>query len=702
MPNLEVFDPLVRVVNNRSALQNLQLRAAEGGVEREKLNRVVSSFGGRSLQELTAESKQLERRALEAERALAEAHVIANEKAAEALHALERAADLGEALDRERAAKVVAEDAKRTLTQDLRACLRNRAKAEEEASVASRALKKSETQRESLGQRLEVLRAANKRLVKTKSAAAGVARVVGASGCAETGERLEAARARLRSLSVCNFNSGASGGGRGDTRDAEIAAVERAMKAATAQKRWEGRLREAEARGETYKSTAEAAETGMQRVVREKAELEEVNRILVKQFEERPSEAVSGRTDRHSGGGGITSGSRDSGANGAVNVHNKQDAVVPDGQASTAGSDLPASTGDGNDAERKKKCAAKALLLDTARLSPPTHRLSDLARTDSTTAAVAAAPSERTHVGVYTAQAATREWETQPLALGTRLKTARSYSADGVCGRGFSMPNGRHHARPRSKSEANPLSDHSALQEASEEPNETKSGNSAAPYDQLLLQSRQLREESLSAVRQGPWGSDTQDIKSTAQSPQALQPQPQQAQPKIQPQGILTTSCNAGAQVDPVASVPIDVLLRLCDRSARSGRGRTREDLIVDARAITTCCGQIVEEDTEEKGEGFSRKRGLPQPATQPGVVHGVMLPAGISATLAEQVRTNERQALRCGWNKAGISFDSYVCTLIFFVVTISTFFAVNSVSNVQNWRHRTSTSGSLKLSRLP
>lgn len=679
-------------VNNRSALQDLQLRATECSIEREKLTRVVNSFGGHSLQELTTESQQLERRALEAEKAVAEAHMIANEKAAEALDALERAADLGEALDKETAAKVVAEDSKRTLTQDLRACLRNRAKAEEAASVASRALTKSEAQRESLGQRLEVLRAENKRLVKMRSAAAGVARVVGASGGAETGKRLSAARARLRSLSVCNLNS-ASGGGCGNKGDAEMAAIERAMKAAAVEKRWEEKLHKAKARGEAYKTTAEAAEAGMQRAVREKVELEKVNRVLAKKLDERSRDAASGRVHRHSGKTVAASGKRDSGASGAANLH-EQDAVVPDDQASASESDLPARTGGANDTDIKK-CPAKARFLDATGLSPPTHRSSDLAWTDNTAAAVTAAPSGRTHVGGFAAQATTsRERETQTLPLGTRLQTARSYSADGVCVSGLSFPNGRHHARPCSTSKANPLSDHGALDKASEEPIKTLSDNYAAPYDQLLLQSRQLREESLSAVRQGPWGDKTQAICSAAPTPQALQPQ---LQPEVQTQGTLRANCNAGAQIDPVASVPIDVLLRLCDRSAHGRRGETSEDITLDAINRATTCSQVVEEDMEEQCEGLGINRGLPQPVTQPGGVHYVVLPAGISATLAEQVRRDERPAL--WWLERGWGFIWQLrCTLSRQLLTS---LAINDA--VRNWRHRPGGSAiqNLKLSRL-
>lgn len=650
--NLEDVNPR-HSVNNRSALQDLQLRAAECSIEREKLIRVVNSFGGHSLQEVTTESQQLERRALEAEKSLAEAHMIANQKTAEALDTLERAADLGEALDKETAARVVAEDSKRTLTQDLRACLRNRAKAEEAASVASRALTKSEAQRESLGQRLEVLRAENKRLGKRRSAAAGVARVVGVIGGAETGERLAAARARLRSLSVSNLNSGASGGGCGNKGDAEIAAIERAMKAAAVEKRWEERLHKAKAWGEAYKTTAEAAETGMQRAVREKVELEKVNRVLAKNLDERSRDAASGRAHRHSGKTVVASGKRDSGASGASNLH-EQDAMVRHDQASASESDLPGRTGGANDTERKK-CPSKArfLSIDDTGLSPPTHCSSDLALTESTAAAATAAPSGRTHVGGFTAQATTsRERETQTLPLGTRLETARSYSADGVCGSGLPLPNGRHHARPRSTSEANRLSDHDALDKASEEPIKTLSDNCAAPYDQLLLQSRQLREESLSAVRQGPWGDKTQAICSAAPTPKALQPQ---LQPEVQTQGTLRASCTAGARIDPVASVPIDVLLRLCGRSAHGGRGETSEDIALDAINRATTYSQVVEEDMEEEGESLGRNRGLPQPVTQPGGVHDVVLPAGISATLAEQVRRDERPAL--WWLERGWGF---------------------------------------------
>ncbi|CAM9768885.1 unnamed protein product [Ectocarpus sp. 4 AP-2014] len=279
-----------------SALHQLQLRATESDLERDKLERVLASFGGRSLEEITTASQLLERRLREAETALVDSQQLTAAKAVEGLEALEQAASLAEQLETERVARAAAEEARRSLTQELRCCLRGRANAEQQARAATAALKKSEAQRESLAQRLEVLRTANKRLDKRVAAVAlqsslGTrARSNAGGGGGATDDsvaRLAAARARLKVLST----SGAAvslintGKGRGQSHTGEErAAVERAVGTVVAEKQWRDKLRNAEMQGEVFQSAAKASATGMKIALRQKAELEEMNRVLVKQL----------------------------------------------------------------------------------------------------------------------------------------------------------------------------------------------------------------------------------------------------------------------------------------------------------------------------------------------------------------------------------------------------------------------------------
>ncbi|CAM9491235.1 unnamed protein product [Ectocarpus fasciculatus] len=278
-----------------SALHQLQLRATESDLEREKLQRVLASFGGRSLEEITVASQLLERRLRDAETALVDSQQLTAAKAAEGLEALEQAASLAEQLETERVARAAAEEARRSVTQELRCCLRGRANAEQQARAATAALKKSEAQRESLTQRLEVLRAANKRLDKRVAAVAQssvgtkVKSNAGGGGGA-TGDsvaRLAAARARLKVLSTSGgaVSLNDTGNGRGQSHAGEErAAVERAVGAVLAEKQWRDKLRNAEMQGEVFQSAARASETGMKIALRQKAELEEMNRVLVKQL----------------------------------------------------------------------------------------------------------------------------------------------------------------------------------------------------------------------------------------------------------------------------------------------------------------------------------------------------------------------------------------------------------------------------------
>ncbi|CAB1116083.1 unnamed protein product [Ectocarpus sp. CCAP 1310/34] len=279
-----------------SALHQLQLRATESDLEREKLERVLASFGGRSLEEITTASQLLEHRLREAETALVDSQQLTAVKAAEGLEALEQAASLAEQLETERVARAAAEEARRSVTQELRCCLRGRANAEQQTRTATAALKKSEAQRESLAQRLEVLRTANKRLDKrvaavTLQSSVGTRARCNAGGGGDATDdsvaRLAAARARLKVLSTSGaaVSSITTEKGRGQWHAGEErAAVERAVGTVVAEKQWRDKLRNAEMQGKVFQSAAKASATGMKMALRQKAELEEMNRVLVKQL----------------------------------------------------------------------------------------------------------------------------------------------------------------------------------------------------------------------------------------------------------------------------------------------------------------------------------------------------------------------------------------------------------------------------------
>lgn len=255
-----------------SALREAQRRTAEFRVESERFARVLDSCGVRSCEEIAAECALLKRQAREAKQAKEKAQRFADIKANETAAALELAADLTAALRQEQAAKIRVDETRKKLVHDLRASLRRRAKAEQEASTSSRALQSSEAQRESLTQRLSVLRAANQRLEK---------RMVGDSGPrSDTRDRLAAARARLRTLAV-SIDEPENVKGRGNS-DSERTALERVAKSMTTTKKLEDELRQAEAERAALKSTVEATETAMEGILREKTELQEVNRILAK------------------------------------------------------------------------------------------------------------------------------------------------------------------------------------------------------------------------------------------------------------------------------------------------------------------------------------------------------------------------------------------------------------------------------------
>lgn len=637
-----------------SAFQELQLRSAEATLEREKLARVVTSFGGRSLEELTVDSKRLERRAREAEAALTESRNLADAKASEALEALERAADLGEALEKERAARAVAEDARKKVTQDLRACLRGRAKAEEGASAASRALQKSEEHTESLTRRLEVLRAANRRLDKRVSSAADGVGVGGHRASAtntNTDDRLAAARARLRALSACNLNSTGGGVGcSGRIENDETAAIERAMKAAVNEKKWHEKLLQAEMQGETYKSAAQAAETGMRTIAREKAELEEVNRILAKKLAEAPD---SGLINDATGGEGINAVSPiavarvgDAASTGAQN----SSLVSDDGKVCVVQLDVHTLSRGNSSSDTREGTRP-----DVCGVSSPESRPWELAGTGDAAAAVTGAVRARfSHAHMADLLRATDSM----LVKGSGGQQATTFHGEEVAHegkrRGFSRQSARsnsvdesgsrspsdrfrHHVRPRSVSEASPLDRRDAPQTARGQ-GAGDNNDSAAPYDQLLSDSRRLRKEVLLAVRNGPWREGAQfGLAAHTPSPS---PQGQEAQPSGVQHEVSQFVDDAGVRLDnndnTVASVPIEVLLRLCGRSSRCGRGDQGD--ITDTGGRRDISSQVVvEEGKTEKGGGPASLGRRSWTESASGMDSGE-LPPGISVALAQQV----------------------------------------------------------------
>lgn len=580
--------------------------------------RVVSSFEGRCLEEITVESAQLRQRTRDAEEALTEAQKLADAKAQEALAALEREVNLAEALDKEKTARSTAEDARKSLAQELRGCLRQRAKAEEEASTSLVTLRKSEAQRESLTQRLDVLRAANQRLEKRVSSAAAEPGGAGAS------ERLATARARLRTLSAKQYGqSGGSGGGGGGAsgtgyndssagggdgkRVSEIAAVERAMKTEATNKRWKARLRETEARGQAHKSTAQAAETGMQQAMREKAEVEEVNRILTKKIAE-----VYGHATGEAGNKVDTCGGE-----ATVGVHIGSSPVgverprVPAGAVETQ---VQNGTPTPHDTPPHSLHNTKQTFNKSAE-SPSAFRSRELVSTGKAAAAVTAAllgrlgppqASRRTEstnhaaVQIVCTPTTTRDWNaptTAPAIPEPPLSplVEQATHTDGVDERGFPC------SCNRSASESGLGSQHDcrlSLGAASGVSPRAKDGQppytSISSYEQVLSNSRRLRMEALWAVREGPWREKRKSEDDNAASSPPRPPPPQLAgdvhspPPDYSPPessvkvfgGPVGGVCDGAQSLDSIAtSVPVKVLLRLCERSARGGNIAEERDI---------------------------------------------------------------------------------------------------------------------------
>lgn len=676
-----------------SALQEAQLQAAEATLECERLTRVVESISGHSVGGLGVSSERVERRVREAECALAESQQLAGAKAREALEALEQAADLSGALETERAARAVTEDARRDLTQKLRACLRGRAKAEEEASAAKVALKKSEAQKESLSQRLEILRATNKRLDKRATGPSAATTGVGVGTRAGTGtafscnggdaamdtrDRLAAARARIRALPARNSDSYGGEGFSYKRHGDDRAAIDRAVKAALTEKRWKEKIHVVKMKGEAHKCAARSAETGMQRVVREKAGLEEVNRML--------TEKVGGLLDKERGKGNRSD-------EGRRNTAPRMSLAGPCGRASSAGVQqggslvvageidtcalLPASQAGscGNNA-RKGPCSTGIPTL----VSPPAHDPWHCFKTDDTVAAVTRAliahsGYEQTAgvLGASTSPTVIRKGPEGIPASGLQHTSAtpwdpnrqtarsRSVAASGSISPPLDYCCGHSVIRPRSDSEPF-LSDRcdppprACKQQQQSAPN--SDSFSHALYSQLLSESRKLREEVLLAVREGPWrnggkAKQAGDGSGSARSSPESHVNPSDDRNRDDPPFAAVVS-----DATAVVSVPIDVLVRLCDRSARGGKsveggqgaaensGEMRRQIAIKAVV------QGTHEGEDRVTNGLSNTSWA-EPVEGMELAAGIsVLPPGISVDLAQQVSRKKNSQFRYRWAK--------------------------------------------------
>ncbi|CAM9846351.1 unnamed protein product [Ectocarpus sp. 8 AP-2014] len=729
-----------------SALHQLQLRATESDLEREKLERVLASFGGRSLQEITTASQLLERRLREAETALVNSQQLTAAKAAEGLEALEQAASLAEQLETERVARAAAEEARRSVTQELRCCLRGRANAEQQARAATAALKKSEAQRESLAQRLEVLRTANKRLdkrvaaVALQSSAGTRARSNAGGGGGATDDsvaRLAAARARLKVLSTSgaavslNNNTG-KGRGQSHARE-ERAAVERAVGTVVAEKQWRDKLRNAEMQGEVFQSAAKASATGMKIALRQKAELEEMNRVLVKQLagdmpaEER--ELVGRMADDEDV---IRSPAA------PLVVGTDGESTYRDlGKDETTATLVPRVLGSRIESERQHH--ASATQCSSAVSYPAVDRSSGLPAGDGATGETetAATPTplrpsdnnpemERNHNQQPTEpcnrsrQEGGKETTMPPspsCVIPQKLRPAavRSYSVDACRSGATRATSPRRHdgcpSRPRSAS----ASANTSLSPCTTTPTRARCepqqqrhhrqqgdgmvvarnndacccSSSAAPFNQLFLESKKLRDEVLSAVRNGPlcWeetrcktcsggngsGNGSGDVgvgDGGAGGGDAGGGSGGRGGGRDGDGGYSGSQLEKVGGATAVASVPIEVLLRLCDRGARKA-WRKREGGVVDCAVggeKPIAGGVAANQDLDREGmadESSDRQNLTESPAEGSKITldddatHMTSpLPPGITRALAQQVqgavaRGDERAFLnivgRCG-----------------------------------------------------
>lgn len=599
---------------------------------------MVNSFGGRSLEEITSECTTLAKRAGEAECSLQEAHGVADTKARETVEALERAVDLAHALEKEKTARVAAENARKSTAQDLRLCLRRSAKAEEGASVSARSLAKSEAQLESLTQRLGVLRTANHRLEKRLANSTGAAEVTAGLVNTNVGDRLAAARARLRTLPTAKVSSDAGGGGCGDDRrkgdaDGERAAAQRVMRVVNTNKKWKEKLREADARGEMYKSAAEASEIGMQELVRDKADLLEVNRILGKRLTELLGEAPVEDTkkdennqirenamfaSRGEGEGMKTTGTQRAASGLTATVGNTT------GSPNVCDTATKNGTGPGQDAQRN--IASKQY--DNAHcVGSPTmiYRSSEHTNADMVQSGISVSP--------VLPASGTQLPQDAPSALFSRPVVGGS-------------ANFRRRPRPwlhhRSASEPGPLPSHRSHPDEVYTSGSKSSASSKYPYERLLLESRQLREDALCVVNEGPWcvtgGGDSDDDDNEID---------------VSTFGTLPNN-------RLIHSVPVEVLLRLCERSARGGMQCTMSK---ESGNADECAENVM--DISTLGEHDFVCEGLRRVSHADDGLNVIedtkKLPPGLSAALAEQVcgmRTHDL-AIYGAFTTMGVTYKS-------------------------------------------
>lgn len=623
------------------ALQEAQQMAEEALVERDRLSNVVKTFEERSQKELSAESQSLKQQVRESERSLVEARLHIDAKAREVVEVLERAADLGEALKKERAARVAAVEEQKKLTRYLRTCLRDRAKAEEAASKASKALQQSKTQMESLTRRLEVLRSAKKRLDKKVAAAAPGANSHGEVGNAMTGvyDRLVEARARLRTLSTSNFIDNGGNGGRGHgshqdfvKKDPTKAAVESALKTALVDKKWKEKLHDTEKREEAYRSAALAAEAEVQKVVKEKEELADKNRALSERLAnfskneysskyKQDTESVAAsvattRTEKSRSSRETNSCSSRSEMRPCDWSHDscKDDGTWAEVDFKTLRREVPEEL---SSADRSLKMSeergAAPLTTPTA---PPmssngTHEERHLSR-DSKSAIV---------LGVKTAEADHNDIEADRKTTRTCTpRTARSNSLD----------TGERPVPFRSWCAARPRSASQDVQSNRRAPCSAHEQHETAMFNQLLTDSRRLRIDVLHALRNRPRHEGLRGNHVTSRPDTSLQaPAPDKGVENASTVDI--DGCDR-AKDAPIAPVPIAVLLRLCDRSARLAKGE-REN-------INT---QVIEErkDTLRMGCGYGVlgvNRAQPTTDAEEPAQDDHLLPPGVSASLAQQV----------------------------------------------------------------
>ena len=607
----------------------LQQKAAGGLVEREKLTKPINSFGGRSLGDLAVECESLKQQARDSERSLAEARLQIDTKASEALEALERETAFRLAMEKERAEKFAGVEERKKLTQDLRACLRGRAKAEEAASAASRALQQSEAQRQSLVQRLEVLRSVNKRLDKKVAAAVSA---TGSSNIAESAteaqNRLATARSCLRNLSASHLisNSPSSGGVVGD---ATKTALERAFQTTIIDKKWEGKLRDIEKRGEVYRAAAQAAETAMHNVITEKVELEEKNRILSKRICDLFHE--------------------DSSATARWGTASVAAPVAPMyTQTLWRSEDAFSSRFETNSANDRMKKDTETLPPETSAAAPTVDRSPEVtkARTTAptlpTTATIPPMNSNDLHQARNNSGDSRSTFAlnmgviAQPTKVGEGFivdpkpsplcdtRTARSNSLDP--NEGPAPSRGCRAVRPRSASETSP-SNRRAHRSMHEQ-------NDASILNELLTDSRQLRADVLSALRCWPSREGVQLHHVTGPEFQFRAPPPKTGGEDA---SLIEIVALPPFGSNSVASVPVDVLLRLCGRRAQFAKGEREcksENSIGRGEMHSPTKGCTKAEGSCETKIAPALDRGDPKP-----VVEDHLLPPGVSAAIARQVK---------------------------------------------------------------